>query len=144
MCSLKESGYRGRHKCGVTLLSGGDKSTKAFGLFQIILDLVYPGKYPPPEDGEVPDPIYEEFKDAPTIFVGAAHCNYICKDMTNPDRPVPVETCCCRKSSILTSCRKGSKVRFMISFTIFLVLLHLAHQVYLSKSCFFAVRLKCP
>ena len=23
MCSLKETGFRGKHKCGVTLLSGG-------------------------------------------------------------------------------------------------------------------------
>ena len=90
---------------------------QAFGPFFIIIDHVYSGKYPP---SDVADPFYEEFKDAPTIFVGAAHCNYICKDMTNPDRPVAVETCCCRESSTLTSCRKGSKVRIMICFTSFL------------------------
>ena len=52
------------------------------------------------------DPVeYEEFKDAPTIFVGAAHCNYICKDVTDPEKPVTVETCCCRKASQTNSCK---------------------------------------
>ena len=56
------------------------------------------------------EPFYEEFKDAPTIFVGAAHCNYICKDLTDPERPVAVETCCCRNEEEVTSCRDNSQV----------------------------------
>ena len=60
------------------------------------------GKLPPNHT----DPVeYEEFKDAPTIFVGAAHCNYICKDMTDPENPVAVETCCCREDDQTNSCK---------------------------------------
>ena len=32
MCSLKEAGFRGRHKCGVTLLSGEDASNGRMNL----------------------------------------------------------------------------------------------------------------
>ena len=63
-----------------------------------------------PQNHTLDDEEYEEFKDRPTIFVGSAHCNYICKDMTNPERPVAVETCCCRDADLLNSCRPGSNV----------------------------------
>ena len=60
------------------------------------------GKLPPNHT----DPVeYEEFKDAPTIFVGAAHCNYICKDVADPENPVAVETCCCREDDQANSCK---------------------------------------
>ena len=51
---------------------------------------------------------YEEHKDSPTIFVGAAHCNYICKDITNPEVKVPVETCCCLPDTDPVSCKTSS------------------------------------
>ena len=53
---------------------------------------------------------YEDHRKAPTIFVGAAHCNFICKDFTEPENPVPLETCCCLPKDISPSCRKESKV----------------------------------
>ena len=53
---------------------------------------------------------YEEYRKAPTIFVGAAHCNFICKDFTEPDNPVPLETCCCLPNDITPSCKKESDV----------------------------------
>ena len=53
---------------------------------------------------------YEDQKMAPTIFVGAAHCNFICKDFTEPNYPVPLETCCCLPKDISPSCKKGSEV----------------------------------
>ena len=53
---------------------------------------------------------YEDHKKAPTILVGAAHCNFICKDFTYLDNPVPLETCCCLPNDITPSCRKGSEV----------------------------------
>jgi hypothetical protein len=61
LCSLRTPGYRGLHRCGVTLLSG------------------------PPR---------------PTIFVSAAHCNYLCKDQ----RGRSVELCCCREAGSEFSC----------------------------------------
>ena len=51
---------------------------------------------------------YEEHKNSPTIFVGAAHCNFICKDITNPEVKVPVETCCCLPVSGAGSCKDSS------------------------------------
>jgi hypothetical protein len=65
LCSLRTPGYRGVHKCGVTLLSG------------------------PPR---------------PTIFVSAAHCNYLCKN----DLGQVVELCCCRKLQSEFSCKNSS------------------------------------
>ena len=53
---------------------------------------------------------YEDHKMAPTIFVGAAHCNFICKDFTEPNYPVPLETCCCLPKDISPSCKEGSEV----------------------------------
>ena len=59
-------GYRGRHVCGVTLLS-----------------------MPPNR----------------TVLVGAAHCNYICKDLDG----TILETCCCRNPDTnFASCRTTS------------------------------------
>ena len=46
LCSLRTRGFRGRHRCGLTLLSG------------------------PTEDSP----------SDPWVIVGAAHCNYICKE----------------------------------------------------------------
>jgi hypothetical protein len=65
LCSLRTPGFRGIHRCGVTLLSG------------------------PPR---------------PTIFVSAAHCNYLCKD----EEGQVVEICCCREPESLFSCTNGS------------------------------------
>jgi hypothetical protein len=65
LCSLRTAGYRGVHRCGVTLLSA------------------------PPK---------------PTIFVSAAHCNYVCKDDTGR----VVEICCCRDISSNFSCAGSS------------------------------------
>ena len=59
-------GFRGYHRCGVTLLSAPPKKT---------------------------------------IFVSAAHCNYICKSETG----LPVQTCCCRDSSEPSTCRGVSR-----------------------------------
>ena len=53
---------------------------------------------------------YEEHKDDPTIFVGAAHCNFICMDFTDPTHPMALETCCCLPPGLSTSCKKGSRV----------------------------------
>ena len=65
LCSLRTAGYRGVHRCGVTLLSA------------------------PPK---------------PTIFVSAAHCNYVCKD----EKGQVVEICCCRSSTSEFSCSTSS------------------------------------
>ena len=66
-CSLRFQGFRGRHRCGVTLLSGPTEQS--------------------PSD--------------PFVLVGAAHCNYICKDKQTG---YPLETCCCRPTSVAGSC----------------------------------------
>ena len=55
---------------------------------------------------------YEEHKDDPTIFVGAAHCNFVCKDFTDRDHPVALETCCCLPKELSTSCVRGSEVGY--------------------------------
>ena len=67
LCSLRTRGFRGRHRCGLTLLSG-------------------------PTDQTAEDP---------WVIVGAAHCNYICKDDVTG---VPLETCCCRPMDNPGSC----------------------------------------
>ena len=69
-CSLKFQGFRGHHRCGVTLLSGPTVST--------------------PSD--------------PFVLVGAAHCNYICKDRRTG---YPLETCCCRPETVAGTCRNN-------------------------------------
>ena len=66
LCSLRTPGYRGVHRCGVTLLSG------------------------PPR---------------PSIFVSAAHCNYLCKDDATG---LLVEICCCRDPQSPFSCSSSS------------------------------------
>ena len=71
LCSLRTRGFRGRHRCGLTLLSG------------------------PTEDSP----------SHPWVIVGAAHCNYICKDKTTG---YPLETCCCRPESVAGSCRQNN------------------------------------
>ena len=70
-CSLRFQGFRGRHRCGVTLLSG------------------------PTED----------HPSDPFVLVGAAHCNYICKDKQTG---YTLETCCCRPESVAGSCRRNN------------------------------------
>jgi hypothetical protein len=65
LCSLRTSGYRGVHRCGVTILSA------------------------PPQ---------------PTIFVSAAHCNYVCKDALGRI----LEICCCRDSTSEFSCASST------------------------------------
>ena len=70
-CSLRFQGFRGRHRCGVTLLSGPTEQS--------------------PSD--------------PFVLVGAAHCNYICKDKRTG---YPLETCCCRPESVAGSCRQNN------------------------------------
>ena len=67
-CSLRTRGYRGRHRCGVTLLSGPTEESPA----------------------------------DPFVLVGAAHCNYICKDRVTGD---PLETCCCTPENSTSTCR---------------------------------------
>ena len=59
MCSLKEAGFSGRHKCGVTLLSG---HFSIFISFISIRHFLLSG----PESREV-------------VLVSAAHCNFVCK-----------------------------------------------------------------
>ena len=71
LCSLRSQGFRGRHRCGVTLLSGPTEQS--------------------PSD--------------PFVLVGAAHCNYICKDKQTG---YPLETCCCRPQSVDGSCRQNN------------------------------------
>ena len=102
MCSLKEFGFRGRHKCGVTLLSGKHVDQFLLATWICKCHLFYSGK---PKQGTK---YYEEHKDSPTIFVGAAHCNFICKDITNPEVKVPVETCCCLPPGVTGSCKESS------------------------------------
>ena len=70
-CSLRFQGFRGRHRCGVTLLSGPT----------------------------------EESPSDPFVLVGAAHCNYICKDRVTG---YPLETCCCRPETVAGSCRRNN------------------------------------
>jgi len=70
LCSLRTRGFRGRHRCGVTLLSG------------------------PTEDLQ-----------HSTVLVGAAHCNYICKERQSRNI---YETCCCRPEGSPGSCRNAS------------------------------------
>ena len=41
----------------------------------------------------------------PFVLVGAAHCNYVCKDS---DTGNTLETCCCRPDSVLSSCLNKS------------------------------------
>lgn len=66
MCSLRTTGFRGSHKCGVTLLSGPPKAT---------------------------------------ILVGAAHCNYVCRN----EEEELLEMCCCGDgSNQLSSCKSKS------------------------------------
>ena len=67
-CSLRTRGFRGRHRCGVTLLSGPTEESPA----------------------------------DPFVLVGAAHCNYICKDRVTGD---PLETCCCTPENSTSTCR---------------------------------------
>ena len=105
VCSLKEAGFSGRHKCGVTLLSGGVSwflwtysytAEKLFYLFFV-----------GPESREV-------------VLVSAAHCNFVCKVLfiwkdlwgmfwrKNLCRTWTTQThwrCCCRKEYIDSSCR---------------------------------------
>ena len=40
--------------------------------------------------------------------MGAAHCNFVCKDITNAEVKVPVETCCCLPVSGAGSCKDSS------------------------------------
>ena len=70
-CSLRFQGFRGRHRCGVTLLSGPTEQS--------------------PSD--------------PFVLVGAAHCNYMCKDRRTG---YPLETCCCRRPEVAGSCRQNN------------------------------------
>ena len=41
----------------------------------------------------------------PFVLVGAAHCNFVCKD---GDTGNTLETCCCRPDSVLSSCLSKS------------------------------------
>ena len=41
----------------------------------------------------------------PFVLVGAAHCNFVCKD---GDTGNTLETCCCRPDSVLSSCLNKS------------------------------------
>ena len=41
----------------------------------------------------------------PFVLVGAAHCNYVCKDSNTGNT---LETCCCRPDSVLSSCLNKS------------------------------------
>ena len=43
----------------------------------------------------------EQSPSDPFVLVGAAHCNYICKDKRTG---YPLETCCCRPTSVAGSC----------------------------------------
>ena len=83
-CSLRTSGFRGRHRCGVTLLSGGVKSSCTYSI------------YSPCEPGPT-----ASSPDDPYVLVGAAHCNHICKDRHTGK---VLETCCCRPPSDPGSC----------------------------------------
>ena len=42
--------------------------------------------------------------DDPFVLVGAAHCNYICKDR---DTGNILETCCCRTENSTATCNSG-------------------------------------
>ena len=43
----------------------------------------------------------EENPEDPFVLVGAAHCNYICKDSDSGDT---LETCCCRTENSTATC----------------------------------------
>ena len=47
----------------------------------------------------------EEDPDHPFVLVGAAHCNYMCKDKRTG---YPLETCCCRRPEVAGSCRQNN------------------------------------
>ena len=47
----------------------------------------------------------EQSPSDPFVLVGAAHCNYICKDKRTG---YPLETCCCRPESVAGSCRQNN------------------------------------
>ena len=63
MCSLKEAGFTGRHRCGATLLSGT-------GLLNNCVQLIVWYNFTGPETSEV-------------VLVSAAHCNFVCKVILN-------------------------------------------------------------
>ena len=94
-CSLKFPGFRGRHKCGVTLLSGQFSFTnpedKILGSASNTMKCLV-------------GPTSEDPGD-PFVLVGAAHCNYVCKDSNTGNT---LETCCCRPDSVLSSCLNKS------------------------------------
>ena len=96
-CSLRTRGFRGRHRCGVTLLSG--RFVLNIFLFVYLWNnqfhcihhiLLSTG------------PTYDS-PDDPFVLVGAAHCNHICKDRLTGD---VLETCCCRPVGTPGSCKK--------------------------------------
>ena len=49
------------------------------------------------------------------MLVGAAHCNYICKDRNTGD---VLETCCCRPPDNPASCNKVMMMMMMIKMMI--------------------------
>ena len=94
-CSLKTRGFRGRHRCGVTLLSGEISIT--ISLISSIVYIVY-----------ILGPTVDS-PDDPYVLVGAAHCNHICKDRLTGH---VLETCCCRPPSDPGSCAQVILVYF--------------------------------
>ena len=128
MCSLKETGFRGKHKCGVTLLSGGNSIQLNHGFMALDVSISFNSA-----TGKMNETLYENktyyyaHKDDPTIFVGAAHCNFICKDFTDPQHPLALETCCCLPEQLSTSCKKGSRVSLK---------LQLCCPFHITRSCF--------
>ena len=97
-CSLRTRGFRGRHRCGVTLLSGQYttlQSTAEYLVFSLYND---------DKNKILPGPTVNSPED-PFVLVGAAHCNHICKDRHTGH---VLETCCCRPPNVPGSCAKGS------------------------------------
>ena len=91
-CSLRTRGYRGRHRCGVTLLYGNNKKSSR----KIYLKRLHI---------QGPRKDKSETHDDPYVLVSAAHCNYICKDRISGD---VLETCCCRPPNTEGSCAPNS------------------------------------
>ena len=53
----------------------------------------------------------EDSPGDPWVLVGAAHCNYICKDRNTGD---VLETCCCRPPDNPASCNKVMMMMMMM------------------------------
>ena len=103
MCSLKEAGFFGRHRCGVTLLSG---QFPPWSLVWAQYIQLYIEQSPGKNSREV-------------VMVSSAHCNFVCKVslswinsliyfrsyfLQDSQTSRKLEICCCRNATEDSSC----------------------------------------